>query len=223
MFGKGSKKTLGNHPAAQLSGGSSVSSFERRGGEAVSPDDARKLMLRVRQGDREAFGRLFEEFKGPIMSYLYPLVQNQASAEELTQETFLRVYRARESYEPKAKFSTWLWTIAHNAAMDHLRKRAETPASESADGESPSLIDQLESPLTDAESALVEQAERARVEHCMGELTLPQREALMLRTVSELSYDEIATTMSSTLASVKSLINRAKQSLVDCIRKGAHA
>lgn len=188
-------------------------------------DQDRLLMARAAKGDRRAFEVLYERFKGPIMSYLLTLVKESRLAEELTQETFLKVYRARESYEPKAKFTTWLWTIAKNTAFDHLDKKGELLLKEyeNDDGTSSSLLDTLESPLPDSESALLEEADRRAVEACLNELPEKQRRIVALRIFSDLSYEEIAEQSRMTLGSVKTQLHRAKEKLTECFRKGGHA
>jgi RNA polymerase sigma-70 factor (ECF subfamily) len=179
------------------------------------------LMIQVSRGDRLAFEKLYQKFKGPIMNFVANMVRNQSVAEELVQEIFLKVYRAREEYLPTAKFSTWFWTIARNTAFDHLRKKRDLLLDDASvpSEESPSLIDQLETPLSNAEMQLVENAENKRLQNCMQELTPKQREATLLRIISELSYEEIASTIGTSLSSVKSLIHRSKQVLLECLKK----
>ena len=147
------------------------------------------------------------------MSYVFNQIRDRSQAEDLTQEVFLKVYRNRINYEPKAKFSTWLWTIARNTCIDYFRKgtSVETPFSDPAD------LDHVESPISDAQYQLIEHADRARFEECLTELTDTQREAILLRTMSELSYDEISTLMKLTLSTIKSHLFRAKTSLLDCL------
>ena len=82
----------------------------------VSLERDAQLMLRVREGDAESFALLLERHRGPVINFLYRMVQNQPVAEELAQEVFLRVYRSRESYQPTAKFTTWLFRIATHLA-----------------------------------------------------------------------------------------------------------
>ena len=186
-------------------------------------DADQKLMVQFSQGDVAAFEKLYERFKGPIMSYVYGLTKNQSAAEDITQEVFLKVYRVRATYEPKAKFSTWLWTIAKHTSLDVLRKKQEIlfedRPNEEGQGQAPE-IEQIEANLPDAEALLLNHAEDARLEHCLEELSPLQKDALLLRTQSDLSYDEIATLLKTSLSSVKSLIFRAKTTLVTCVKKG---
>ena len=91
------------------------------GGLAATLDFDAELMLRVKEGDGASFAVLLEKHRLPVIHFLYRMVQNQAVAEELAQEVFLRVYRSRESYEPTAKFTTWLFRIATHLALNSLR------------------------------------------------------------------------------------------------------
>ena len=170
-------------------------------------------MERVKQGEQKAFRLLFDQYKGPIMSYLYHMVRNPKLAEDLTQETFFKVYRFRDKYEPQSKFTAWLWTIARNTALDHFRgeKDLNTVASNEE------VLDTIVDSAPGSEAQLIESADRERVNHCIAGLTTAQRDALLLRTMSELSYDEIAAQMKLSLSSIKSLINRAKAGLMRCI------
>src|SRR6266550_4234666 len=90
-------------------------------GAAAAPDFDAELMLRVKEGDRASFGVLLDKHRSPVIHFLYRMVQNHAVAEELAQEVFLRVYRSRGSYEPTAKFTTWLFRIATHLALNALR------------------------------------------------------------------------------------------------------
>ena len=90
-------------------------------------------MLRVREGDDTSFGLLLERHRGPVVHFLYRMVQNQAVSEELAQEVFLRVYRSRETYEPTAKFTTWLFRIATHVALNSIRDRKKEKGHESLD------------------------------------------------------------------------------------------
>src|SRR5436305_8156777 len=91
------------------------------GGAAVALDLDAELMRRVKEGDGESFGVLLHKHRSPVVYFLYQMVQNHAVAEELAQEVFLRVYRSRSTYEPTAKFTTWLFRIATHLALNALR------------------------------------------------------------------------------------------------------
>src|ERR1051326_8054063 len=95
-----------------------------------------ELMLRVRDGDQTSFALLLERHRGPVIHFLYRMVQNQAVAEELAQEVFLRVYRSRATYEPTAKFTTWLFRIATHLALNSLRDGKHQRLEQQLDDES---------------------------------------------------------------------------------------
>src|SRR5579885_379390 len=107
------------------------------GGAAAALDYDAELMLRVKEGDGASFGLLLEKHRSAVIHFLYRMVQNHAVAEELAQEVFLRVYRSRSSYEPTAKFTTWLFRIATHLALNSLRDHRNERAQESLDGEDP--------------------------------------------------------------------------------------
>jgi RNA polymerase sigma-70 factor (ECF subfamily) len=181
-----------------------------------------ELMLRVRKGERRAFEELFARFKGPIMSYIYRFISDRDRAEDICQEVFLRVWRARESYEPRAKVSTWLWTLAHNVAIDELRKKTEQPLQQNQDEEGsriPDLLERIESPLASAEEQLIENARESNVQACIGKLSEQQRDALLMKIHAELSYDEIAETLKTNAGAIKALIYRAKLALIACLER----
>src|ERR1700674_824302 len=91
------------------------------GSLAATLDYDAELMVRVKEGDGACFGVLLEKHRSPVIHFLYRMVQNRAVAEELAQEVFLRVYRSRSTYEPTAKFTTWLFRIATHLALNSLR------------------------------------------------------------------------------------------------------
>src|SRR5260370_30210859 len=104
--------------------------------EAVAAlDRDAQLMLRVGEGDDTSFALLLERHRGPVVHFLYRMVQNQAVSEELAQEVFLRVYRSRETYEPTAKFTTWLFRIATHVALNSIRDRKHERGQESLEEE----------------------------------------------------------------------------------------
>lgn len=182
-------------------------------------DQDQSLMLKVSQGDRVAFAQLFEKFKGPIMSYLKTWMQDTHTAEELCQETFLKVYRAREAWSPQAKFSTWVWTIARNTALDYLEKKKVVLAYEGEDGNKQNIWDALESPLPHAEALLIESMNEKLIQNSIASLTLSEREVLGLKIFTELSYDEIATQLNIPVGTVKTVVFRSKKKLIEYFRK----
>ncbi len=179
-------------------------------------------MVRVQEGDREAFRLLYEKYRRPIMSFLYSMIKNKNVAEELFQETFMKLYRSRESYEPRAKFSTFLWTIAKHTALDWLEKKRESlesGTSPNGEGESTlTLEESLESEIPNAEAALIERMDAAAINDCISRLSESDRMLTSLRIHSELSYEEIANQAQMPLGTVKTRLHRARTQLEKCLR-----
>src|SRR5215472_10803019 len=94
----------------------------------VPSDPDAVLMLRVKRGDRAAFAELVEKYKQPVMNLVYRTLHDEAEAEDLAQNVFLQVYKSAKRYESRAKFSTWLFTIARNLCLNEIRRRSRHPA-----------------------------------------------------------------------------------------------
>ncbi len=179
---------------------------------ALEPDA--QLMFRVRAGDTACFAQLLERHRNPVIHFLYRMVQNQAVAEELAQEVFLRVYRSRESYEPTAKFTTWLYRIATHLALnylrDHRRERADRSMDiETDDGPARQLTDRL----PNIEQDLVRQARLNEVRLAIERLPDKQRAAVLMHKYQELEYSMIAQALKCSESAVKSLLFRAYETL----------
>ncbi len=184
-----------------------------RGAAAPLEGDA-QLMLRVRDGDQISFGLLLERHRGPVVHFLYRMVQNHAVAEELAQEVFLRVYRSRTNYEPTAKFTTWLFRIATHLGLNWIR-----------DGRNEKLHDRLDQQTSDgatrqlpdrgrtAEQELVYQARLGEVRQAIECLPSKQRAAVMMHKYEEMEYAQIACVQGCSESAVKSLLFRAYESL----------
>lgn len=185
-------------------------------------DDDVRLMLAVRAGDASAFEALFRRWSGPLLRFVDRMVRDPAVAEELVQETFLRVHRARERYEPDARFSTWLYTIATRLALNELRRPRRQQPHDSTDAvdESGRSLD-----LPDAGPRADDVAHARRVgdtvEGALAALPERQRAALWLAAVEGFSYAEIAESLATTEKSVKALVHRARSTLA--LRLGAKA
>jgi len=173
-----------------------------------------ELMLRVRAGDQASFGLLLERHRGPVIHFLFRMVQNQAVAEELAQEAFLRVYRSRATYEPTAKFTTWLFRIATHLALNWIRdgrneKSQQSLDQESADGATRQVADRGRT----VEEELVYQARLNEVRQAIELLPSKQRAAVMMHKYEELEYSQIANVLTCSESAVKSLLFRAYESL----------
>src|SRR5689334_8461946 len=172
-----------------------------------------ELMLLVRAGDEISFARLLARHRDPIISFLYRLVQNAAIAEELAQDVFLRVYRAREKYEANAKFTTWLYCIATNVALNHIRDGKRARNMEPLDDPENSVRRTLRSADLTAEEQMVESSLGWEVRKAIAELPENQRTAVILHKYQELEYRQIAAALGCSDSAVKSLLFRAYESL----------
>src|SRR5262245_41879657 len=185
-------------------------------------DDDVRLMLALRAGDESAFDALFRRWSGPLLRYVERMVRDAAIAEELVQESFLRLYRARERYQPEARFSTWLYTIATRLTLNELRRPRHQSPHRSTDED-----DDDGSPLVLAGSApRADDVVHARrvgvsVERVLAALPERQRAALWLSAVEGLSYAEIAESLETSEKSVKALVHRARTTLL--VRLGEKA
>lgn len=183
--------------------------------EARDPDV--RLMLQIRDDVPGAFEILVERYQHRLVGVLTHLIGRVDEAEDLTQDVFLRIYRARKGYKPKAKFSTWLFTIANNLAMNHLRSRGRNPAiamGMGVDGTSgtQSGLRPLEERALDREgtpSAQMRQVELSDVvREALDLLGEDQKLAVLLNKFEDMSYADIAEIMGRSEAAVKSLLAR---------------
>lgn len=181
----------------------------------LDPDAA--LMLRAKQGDGGAFTELVEKYKQPVMNLAFRTLRDAGEAEDLAQNVFVQVWKAAPRYEPAAKFSTWLFTIARNLCLNEIRRRTRHPAEsldQTRDDADDQPLFQVEDkrvvPATDEllRSELVE-----KVDAALANLPEHQRTALLLCRQEELSYEEIAAVLGCSLSATKSLIHRARETL----------
>jgi RNA polymerase sigma-70 factor (ECF subfamily) len=174
-------------------------------------------MLAFCAGDDSAFDPLFEHWGGPLFHYLDRMLRDAGVAEELVQETFLRVFSARDRYRPEARFSTWLYRIATNLALNELRRprRSRPHASSDPAPDSRSAPLQLVSDAPDADRQLDVRRRADRVEIALSQLPERQGMALWLSAVEGMSYAEVASVLETTEKSVKALVHRARVALAD--------
>jgi RNA polymerase sigma-70 factor (ECF subfamily) len=179
-----------------------------------------RLMLRVREDDAEAFELLVSRYQDRLLTVLQHLLGSPEQAEDLAQEVFLRVYRARKSYVPGAKFSTWMFTIANNLASNARRSLARRreinlqPADSGALGTGFTLDQLAKESSGMMPTRQLDKAETAQiVQLAMKTLNDRQRMAVLLSKFEDMSYAEIAETMGLTDKAVKSLLSRARANL----------
>jgi RNA polymerase sigma-70 factor (ECF subfamily) len=186
--------------------------------EARDPDV--KLMLQVRDDVPGAFEVLVERYQDRLLGVMSHLIGGgPEQAEDLTQDVFLRIYRARKGYRPRAKFSTWLFTIANNAALNHLRSKGRNPTVGFGDGGDSQALRPTEDSVPSPEgtpSTQMRQAELSEVVRgALATLGEDQKMAILLNKFEEMNYAEIAEVMGKTEAAVKSLLARARMNLRD--------
>jgi len=177
-------------------------------------------MLDVKAGDQQSFELLLQRYRTPLVNFLYRMVRNREQAEDLAQEVFLRVYRAREDYEPSAKFTTWLFRIATNLALnsvrDHRYEKLEVSmdapvVADAEDGEERMM--ELADEHPDIEQHLVDEARKKMIRHAIEKLPEKQRAAVLLHKYQELDYAEIAKILQCSESALKSLLFRAYETL----------
>jgi RNA polymerase sigma-70 factor, ECF subfamily len=173
-----------------------------------------ELMLRVRDGDHGSFELLLEKHRGPMIHFLHRMVQNDAVAEELTQEVFLRVYKSRGSYQPSAKFTTWLFRIGTHLALNWIRdgrnEKSQTSLDkDTADGATRQVPDCRRT----VEQELLYEAKLREVRRAISSLPAKQRAAVMMHKYEEMEYAQIAGVIGCSESAVKSLLFRAYEAL----------
>jgi RNA polymerase sigma-70 factor, ECF subfamily len=177
-------------------------------------------MLDVKAGDEQSFALLLHRYRTPLVNFLYRMVRNREQAEDLAQEVFIRVYRARADYVPSAKFTTWLFRIATNLALNSVRDTRHQRMEVSLDA--PVTVDSEEGderPLDVAEKNpnieehLVQEAQRDMIRHAIDKLPEKQRAAVLLHKYQDLDYGEISKILSCSESALKSLLFRAYETL----------
>ena len=183
-------------------------------GAAAALDYDAELMLRVKDGDGASFGVLLEKHRSPVVHFLYRMVQNAAVAEELAQEVFLRVYRSRATYEPTAKFTTWLFRIATHVALNALRDSKYERLQDRLDDDSSDMpVRQVSDGRPSVEQRMVYEAKLEEVRRAIGALPEKQRAAVLMHKYQEMEYSQIAKVLSCSESAVKSLLFRAYEAL----------
>jgi RNA polymerase sigma-70 factor (ECF subfamily) len=178
-----------------------------------------EIVALARGGEEAAYRELVRRYERPLFSLLYRMVRDRELAEDLAQETFVKALNAIESYRPEFKFSSWIFKIANNAAIDHLRRReldtlslegsphAETP--EAVEATALQIGDRQESPLEEVEAREL----GGEIEAAIARLRPEYRSCILLRHVEGRAYEEIAEILGLPLGTVKTYIHRARNEL----------
>ncbi|MFB3825502.1 MAG: RNA polymerase sigma factor [Bryobacteraceae bacterium] len=184
------------------------------GGAAAALDYDAELMLRVKDGDGVSFGLLLEKHRCAVIHFLFRMVQDHAVAEELAQEVFFRVYRSRATYEPTAKFTTWLFRIATHLALNSLRDGKRERGQERLDDGFPDTpVRQVSDRRPTVEQKLVYEARLDEVRRAVAGLPEKQRAAVLMHKYQEMEYSQIARVLGCSESAVKSLLFRAYETL----------
>jgi RNA polymerase sigma-70 factor (ECF subfamily) len=195
-----------------------VAATSESSGQLAFRDPDVRLMLRVRNDDPGAFQELVEQYQQRLVAVMHHLLGNAQESEDLAQEVFLRVYRSRKNYRARSKFSTWVFTIANNLALNALRTRQRRPSVQLDVRDSgplgPRPAEQLVHDQKSQPSRRLEQQELTDlVRKAVDGLNERQRMAVVLNKYEDMGYAEIAEVMGLTVKAVKSLLNRARGNL----------
>src|SRR5579862_1149706 len=182
-----------------------------------------EIMLQVKAGDDSAFEYLVQKYRRPMVSFMFRMAHSNAVAEDLAQEVFLRVYRSRESYEASAKFTTWLYRIATNLAVNHARdtryERPENTVSlDEPDADSGRTLD-LPDRAPSAEETIVQRERLAAIRQRVQSLPGRQRIAVVMHKYQQMDYRQIADVLKLSESATKSLLFRAYETLREQLRE----
>jgi RNA polymerase sigma-70 factor (ECF subfamily) len=183
-------------------------------GASTALDYDAQLMLRVKDGDGASFTELLEKHRSPVVHFLFRMVQDHAVSEELAQEVFLRVYRSRNTYEPTAKFTTWLFRIATHLALNWLRDGKNERGQERLDdvsGDGP--IREVADRRVTVEQKMLYEVRLEEVRRAISALPEKQRAAVLMHKYEEMEYSQIARALDCSESAVKSLLFRAYETL----------
>ena len=178
----------------------------------MHPDDV--LVQKCKNGDLDAFDQLVKRYESKVYTLAYRFTGNHADANDLAQETFIRIYQALPSFRGDSSFATWLYRIASNVCRDELRrqqrrKKISLDEVMSQSGCNLSLAYDSESPEESLEKSELQRA----VQNCLNALSDEHRLILIMREIQGLSYEEIAAALDCSLGTVKSRLNRSRQAL----------
>lgn len=178
----------------------------------IEGDHDAALMLQVQEGDLEAFEALVEKYKQPVVNIISRIIGDRIEAEDLAQKVFLQVHKASDRYEARAKFSTWLFTIARNLSLNELRRRSRHPADSLDANVTESSFRQVEDPRSASASEEALRSELVeKIDEVLNDLPVNQRTAIVLVKEKGLSYEDIAAILGCSVSAVKSLIHRGRE------------
>lgn len=187
----------------------------------ASDDEDVQLMMRVREGDLEAFQHLVERHQGRVVNTVARMLGSDLDAEDIGQQVFIRVWKSASRYTPDAKFNTWLMTITRNLVFNEIRRRTRHPAFSldhhaDEDHHAPSLPD---ASATSPDDNLVQRELEDAIDAAIASLPENARMAVILRRYEDMAYEDIARVLKTTVPAVKSLLFRARGELREKLRK----
>jgi len=176
--------------------------------------DDTERMLRIKEGDEQAFRQIVESYWKPILNLCFHYVGNQEDAEEVAQDVFIRLHKAAESYEPRAKLSTFLYRIAVNLSLNRIRDRKRKRLISLDDLLKNRAKHSMISEADDPDSLLGQKEKQQAIQKAVAALPSSQRTAVLLKRFQGLSYEEIAEVMNCSVSAVEARLHRAKQNLM---------
>jgi RNA polymerase sigma-70 factor (ECF subfamily) len=196
--------------------------FTRNTPEALVGLTDAEVMLRVKAGDDDAFNFLIEKFRRPLISFMYRMTHNSATAEELAQEVFLRMYRSRAGYTANAKLTTWMYRIATNLAVNHARdtkhERPENVVSIDESDEDTGLTVDVPDTSLNVEQNMLRRERMAAIRQHVQDLPERQRTAVLMHKYQNMDYKQIADVLNLSESATKSLLFRAYETLRDKLK-----
>ncbi|MFA5994370.1 MAG: RNA polymerase sigma factor [Parcubacteria group bacterium] len=177
------------------------------------------LVFKVQQGEMDLFGIIIERYQGKLFAYLYRLIGNREEAQDLLQNVFIKAFRNMKSYDVERKFSSWIYRIAHNEAINHLKRKSLRRFISWED--IVSTRDKLRTSETEdgADKAWLRKEVINEVDNVIIKLPVKYRQVLLLRYYSEKSYEEISEILQKPINTVGTLINRAKKRMAKEVDK----
>ena len=201
---------------------SQVSALFPAGPGEEAPSDA-EIMLRVKTGDTSAFDYLVQKYRRPMVSFMYRMARNAAAAEDLAQEVFLRVYRSRATYEASAKFTTWLYRIATNLAVNHARdtrhERPEVQVSIDEPDQETGTTFELPDGTLNAEQVMMRRERMRAIRRKVEALPEQQKLAVLMHKYQQMDYKQIADVLKKSESATKSLLFRAYETLREQLKE----
>jgi RNA polymerase sigma-70 factor (ECF subfamily) len=178
-----------------------------------------ELVVRTAAGSHDDFEELVRRYQRPIISYIYRMLGSHDAALDVSQEVFIKVYNSIERYSSEYKFSTWLYRIAHNAAIDHLRRNSVHAQSLEMEGHDGAYELQIESAVRNPEQEQERSERITEIEEVISGMPPAYRELLLLRHARELTYEEMVEVTGLPLGTVKNRLFRAREMMREILLK----